>query len=238
MLLVFGYGYTMFAAGMFGLTAYLSTWVWWLPISRRFEFPVLFAALLLVVGLLAWLPARVSFWTVRTGWAGVVVAVLLSQLLWLPIEQVFGNTEGTWQATVEESKQLGGWYNEPGYNGHALAVPPDRPDIRYGLALYGHVEGRHLVSEMYDPFAYPPSGYRYEDHEVAVSMLVRCWLGTNDIRLIAIPAGDADLTRALQVHPDWFIDVGELPQAGWKIVGVTVRPVPAAECQAARSASP
>src|SRR5207302_6266005 len=29
-----------------------------------------------------------------------------------------------------------------------------RPDITYGLALYGHVEGRHLVSEMYDPFAY------------------------------------------------------------------------------------
>src|SRR5437773_11087600 len=102
MLLVFGYGYTMFAAGMFGLTAYLSTWVWWLPISRRFEFPVLFAALLLVVGLLAWLPARVSFWTVRTGWAGVVVAVLLSQLLWLPIEHGLVNTDGLWYVNVED----------------------------------------------------------------------------------------------------------------------------------------
>lgn len=181
--------------------------------------------------------AHRHFWA----WTATLAAVAaVPRLLYM---FVFSNPEnpgpyGDGQATVEESKQLGGWYNEPGYNRHALAVPPDRPDITYGLALYGHVEGRHLVSEMYDPFAYLPSGYRYEDHEVAVSMLVRCWLGTNDIRLIAIPAGDADLTRALQVHPDWFIDVGELPQAGWKIVGVTVRPVPAAECQAARSASP
>ena len=76
MLLVFGFGYAMFATGMFGLTAFLSTWVWWLPISRRFEFPVLFAALLLVVGVLRWLPDRFRFWTARAGWTAVVVGVL------------------------------------------------------------------------------------------------------------------------------------------------------------------
>ena len=237
MLLVFGFGYAMFATGMFGLTAFLSTWVWWLPISRRFEFPVLFAALLLVVGVLRWLPDRFRFWTARAGWTAVVVGVLASQLLWLPIQEVFGNTDATWRATVAESRQLGEWYNQPGIQGHALGVPADRPDITYGLAVYGHVAGRHLVSEMYGPFAYLPSSYRYEDHQSVVSTLVQCWLGENDIRLLAIQRSDPDLALTQQLHPDWFVDVGDLPQAGWKVVTVTVSPLPAAQCEAARSAS-
>jgi hypothetical protein len=222
MLLVFGFGYCAFATGMFGLTAYLSTWVWWVPISRRFEFPVLFVAVLLVAGLLAWLPPRLSFWSVRTGWAVVVVALVVSQLLWLPIYQVFGNTESTWHATVADGKQLGAWYNQAPYAGHALAVPPDRPEITYALAMYGHVEGKHLVSEMYDPFAYLPSGYRYADHPQDVSARVQCWLQGNDIRLIAIPQGDANLALAMQLHPEWFVDVGVMTEAGWKVEGVSI----------------
>ena len=236
MFLVFGFGYWVFVAGMFAFTAYLSTWVWWLPISRRFEFPLVFASVLLVVGLMVWLPRRLQFWSVRTAWVAVAVALLMCQLLWLPIQNVFGNTEATWQATVSEGKQLGAWYNEPPYAGHALAVPSDRPDMTYVLALYGHVEGKHLVSEMYDPFAYLPSGYRYTDHEATVSMLVQCWLSSVDIHLIAFQQSDANLNLGVRLHPEWFTDVGSLQQAGWKVEGVSVPQPTAAECQAARPA--
>jgi hypothetical protein len=237
MLLTFGFGYWVFVAGMFGFTAFLSTWVWWLPISRRFEFPVVFAAVLLVVGLLVWLPRRLWFWSVRTGWVAVVAAVLLSQLLWLPIQNVFGNTEAAWLSTVAEGKQLGAWYNEPAYAGHALAVPPDRPDMTYVLALYGHVEGKHLVSEMYDPFAYLPSGYRVAGHPSTVSTLVQCWLGADDIHLIALQPSDANLGLVVHLHPEWFTVVGHLTQAGWDIVGVNIVKPTAADCLAAKSAS-
>jgi hypothetical protein len=220
MLLVFGFGYVMFVTGMFGLTAYLSTWVWWLPISRRFEFPILFGAVLLAVVLLVWLPGRSRFWSVRLGWAGVVVGVVVSQLLWLPIQQVFGNTEPAWKATVANSEELGRLYNQPGYAGHALAVPPDRPDITYGLAMYGHVEGKHLVSEMYDPLAYLPAGYGYEDHMPAISSQVQCWLSANDIRLIAVATSDTNLEKVVGYTPDWFTQIAVLEGAGWEVYAV------------------
>src|SRR5260370_18821643 len=75
MLLTFGFGYWVFVAGMFGFTAYLSTWVWWLPISRRFEFPVLFAALLVVVAALNWAPRSFANVPIPLDW--IAWAVLL-----------------------------------------------------------------------------------------------------------------------------------------------------------------
>ena len=70
--------------------------------------------------------AHRHFWA----WTATLAAVAaVPRLLYM---FVFSNPEnpgpyGDGQATVEESKQLGGWYNEPGYNGHALAVPPRPP---------------------------------------------------------------------------------------------------------------
>ena len=98
------------------------------------------------------------------GWAVLVLCVLARSWHGFPIGQVFGPTEANWHATLAASRQLGGWYNQPPYAGHALAVPSDRPDVTYGLARFGGVEGKHLVSEMYDPFYYLPSGYGYQDH--------------------------------------------------------------------------
>jgi len=236
MLLSFGYGYVVFVAGMFGFTAFLSTWVWWMPISRRFEFPVVFAAVLVVVAALHWAPRRLRT-SIPVGWVAVAAILVASQLLWLPIATVFGPTEATWQQTLAESRQLGAWYNESPYAGHALAVPADRPDITYGLARYGGVEGKHLVSEMYDPFAYLPSGYRYADHEQVVNTLVECWLADTDTRLIAIPNGNDNYAFMLASNPSWFVHVGSMSAAGWTVEGVDApRPNPA-ECRAARSAS-
>jgi len=236
MLLTFGYGYVVFVAGMFGFTAFLSTWVWWMPISRRFEFPVVFAAVLVVVAALHWAPRRLGT-SIPVGWVAVAAILVASQLLWLPIATVFGPTEATWQQTLAESRQLGAWYNQSPYAGHALAVPADRPDITYGLARYGGVEGKHLVSEMYDPFAYLPSGYRYADHEQVVNTLVECWLADTDTRLIAIPNGNDNYAFMLASNPSWFVQVGSMSAAGWTVEGVDApRPSPA-ECRAARSAS-
>ena len=236
MLLTFGYGYVVFVAGMFGFTAFLSTWVWWMPISRRFEFPVVFAAVLVVVAALHWAPRRLGS-SIPAGWVAVAAILVASQLLWLPIATVFGPTEATWQQTLAESRQLGAWYNESPYAGHALAVPADRPDITYGLVRYGGVEGKHLVSEMYDPFAYLPSGYSYADHEQVVNTLVECWLADTDTRLIAIPNGNDNYAFMLASNPSWFVPLGSMSAAGWTVEGVDApRPSPA-ECRAARSAS-
>ncbi len=237
MLLTFGFGYWVFVAGMLGFTAYLASWVWWMPITRVFAFPYVFAGVLLAAALLWWLPRRFGKRILLAGWTGLVLALLAAQLVWIPIAQVFGPSEGPWLVVKSESVQLGAWYNQTPYAGHALAVPQYRPDITYGLARFGGVEGKHLVSEMYDPFSYLPSGYRFEDHQSTVSTLVECWLSAADIRMIAIPQNDPNYALLQQLNPTWFVRLGFLDEAGWTVMGVSAPRPTASECKAARSAT-
>jgi dolichyl-phosphate-mannose-protein mannosyltransferase len=237
MFLTFGFGYWVFVTGMLGFTSYLASWVWWMPITRVFAYPYVFAGVLVAIVLFWWVPRRYGTRALPFAWTGLVAVLLATQLVWIPIQEVFGPSEVDWLAVKSESMQLGAWYNQPPYQGHALAVPPDRPEITYGLARYGGVEGKHLVSEMYDPFAYLPSGYKYEDHAAAVSTLVQCWLSENDIRLIAIPQNDPDLAQVQQLNPGWFVKLGSLDEATWSIEGVSVPRPSEAECRAARSAT-
>jgi hypothetical protein len=237
MLLTFGFGYWVFITGTYGLTAALSGWQWWIPLSRRFEFPLVFAGTLLVVALLWWAPKRLGKRVVRAGWVGVGVIVLVSQLAWIPIFNAFGPTEAAWQASLADSRQLGAWYQQAPYSGHGLAVPGDHPEITYGLARFGGVEGSHLVSEMYDPFAYLRSGYSYADHPQVVSTLVTCWLSDTDTRMIAITSRNANYQQMLAYNPGWFVHIGTLNWLGWEINGVNAPRPSAADCEAARSAS-
>ena len=238
MLLTYGFGYWVFVAGTLGFTSYLASWVWWMPITRVFAFPYVFAGALLAVVLLWLMPRRFGKRAIPVGWTALVTALLVAQLAWIPIAQVFGPTEANWQATLAASRQLGAWYNQAPYQGHALAVPPDRPDVTYGLARYGGVEGKHLVSEMYDPFFYLPGGYTYQEHQQVVNTLVECWLAKTDTRLIAMPPNNQnyDLMRAL--NPDWFVQLGTMSETKWLIFGVSAPSPAQAVCeQASRTAA-
>jgi hypothetical protein len=236
MLLTFGFGYWVFVAGMLGFTSYLASWVWWMPITRVFAFPYVFAGVLVAVVLLWWAPRRYGRRAVVFGWAALVACLLVAQLAWIPIAQVFGPTEANWHSTLAASRQLGSWYNQPPFVGHQLAVPPDRPDVTYGLARFGGVEGKHLVSEMYDPFYYLPSGYTYQDHQQVVSTLVQCWLAKTDTRLMAMPANNANYALMRELNPDWFTQLGTMGETQWLIYGVSApHPTPASCEEASRT---
>src|SRR5207245_2506557 len=237
MLLTFGFGYWVFITGTYGLTAALSGWQWWIPLTRRFEFPLLFAAVLLAVCALWWAPRRFGRKALPVAWTVTATTLITAQLAWVPIADAFGPTENPWRAAMADSRQLGAWYSEPLYAGHALAVPNDRPDITYALARFGGVEGKHLVSEMYDPFAYLPSGYRYEDHQSTVSTLVQCWLSERDVALIAVPDTDVNLRRVVELNPTWFTHAGFMAEAKWDVESVSIPRPTSSECEAARSAS-
>ena len=238
MLLTFGFGYWVFVAGTLGFTSYLASWVWWMPITRVFAFPYVFGGALLAIVLLWWAPGRFGNRALPVGWAAIVGALLVSQLAWLPIAQVFGPTEANWHATLAASRQLGAWYSEAPYQGHALSVPSDRPDVTYGLARYGRVEGRHLVSEMYDPFYYLPGGYKYEEHQGTVNTLMRCWFDKTDTRLIAMPEANRNYELMREYNPDWFVLLGTMTETRWRVYGVSVPHPTLAACEeASRTAS-
>jgi hypothetical protein len=238
MLLTFGFGYWVFVTGMLGFTSYLASWVWWMPITRVFAFPYAFAGVLFVVLLLWWAPRRYGRRALPVGWTAVIVALVVAQLAWIPIAQIFGPTESEWQATLASSRQLGAWYNQPPYQGHAIAVPPDRPDVTYALARFGGVEGKHLVSEMYDPFAYLPSGYAYADHRATVTLLVQCWLDETDTRVIAMSPLNTNYEEMRQQNPGWFVQLGTLTDPIWLVYAVSVPHPTAQACEeASRTAS-
>jgi len=237
MLLTFGFGYWVFITGTYGLTAALSGWQWWIPLSRRFEFPLLFAAVLLVVLALRWAPRRFGKKVVAAGWTMAATTLVGAQLAWLPIAGAFGPTEAPWRASMADSRQLGAWYNQPAYAGHALAVPADRPDITYGLARFGGVEGKHLVSEMYDPFSYLPAGHTFADNQTTVSTLVACWLADTDTRMIAFRNDNDDYALLIDYNPSWFVRLGSMTATGWTVVGVNAPRPSAADCRAARGRS-
>lgn len=238
MLLAFGFGYWVFVAGMLGFTSYLASWVWWMPITRVFAFPYAFAAVLLAVGLLWWVPRRYGRRAAPIGWAAIGATVLITQLAWIPIGQIFGPTESEWKATLASSIQLGTWYNQPLTRGHALAVPPDRPDVTYALARFGGVAGKHLVSEMYDPFFYLPARYAYADHKATVNTLMQCWLDRTDTRLIAVPPLNENYALLRQYNPEWFGQLGTMSDPNWLVYTVSVPHPTQQTCEeASRTAS-
>ncbi len=209
-----------------------------MPITRVFAFPYVFAGVLVVVLLFRWTSRRMGRMSIPLGWAAVGGLVIVSQLIWLPIAQVFGPTETEWHATLAASRQLGAWYNRPPYQGHSIAVPPDRPDVTYGLARFGGVAGKHLVSEMYDPFAYLPAGYKYEEHQDTVNTLLECWLAKTDTRLMALPPDNTNYVLMREYNPVWFAQLGTMDNTGWLIYGVSApNPTRAACEEAARATS-
>jgi hypothetical protein len=237
MLLTFGFGYWVFVTGMFDFTSYLASWEWWMPLSRLFEFPYVFAGILLAVALLSWAPRRYGKRAVRWGWGVLAAALVVCQLAWIPIANAFGPSEAEWRSVEAESVLLGGWYNTAPYAGHSFAIPADRPEITYALVRFGGVEGKSLISEMYDPFAYVRPGYRYQDHQSTVNTLLQCWLRDTDVSMIAIADNDPNLLLAEQLNPSWFQRIGSMSDARWNIDAVSVPTPRAADCEAARSAA-
>jgi hypothetical protein len=54
--------------------------------------------------------------------------------------------------------------------------------------------------------------------------------------MIAVRENDTNLALAQQLNPSWFVTIGFMEEAQWKIAGVSVPQPSAAECRAARSA--
>jgi hypothetical protein len=232
MLLSFGFGYLVFTAGMLGFTAYLKSWEPWFWMERFFVFPYEFAALLAAVGLFWLLPRRFGRRVLPAAWAVALLALLALQLEWAPILSMYSGTASTWNDAMVAGRQLGAIHAQPEFRNANIAMPPGEADVTYTLAHYGGVDGKYLVSELYDPFYYLP-GYAYADHRDTAGTLLRCWLTKTDVKLLVIDEAHQDYRLFVKDHPDWFRQVGSGLAHSWDVEAVQV-PVPSAsECSAA-----
>jgi len=238
MYLAFGFGEWVFVAGMLGFTAYLASWVWWMPITRVFAYSYDFTAVLVVLLLFKLVPRWLGPRSIPAAWIAIGIGAVAVQLAWIPIWDVFGPTDAAWQEAVVAGERLGTLYNStPGVAGGALNVPDDRPDLTYTMARYGNVSGQDLVSQLYDPFYYLPTGYSYAAHPDIAGPLLQCWLDTTDTRLWAVPLTSPNYNQFIADHPAWFSSLGDLTDAGWTLWRVQVpKPAPGFCEEAARAA--
>ncbi len=237
MLLTFGFGYWVFTAGMLGFTAYLKSWEEWFWMIRFFAFPYEFAAVLGAVALFVLAPRYLGRTVLKVAWIVTAVALLAVQLEWSPILSMYGRTEPVWSQAVAAGRYLGEVYHGPAYEGGVLNLPSSNPDVTYTLAQYGKVEGKHVVGQLYDPFYYLPSGYKYADHRVVAGTLLQCWLTKTQTRLFVVDRYSDNYLNFVNDHPAWFKAVGTVPRFGWEVLEVEVpQPTPADCRQAERSA--
>jgi len=236
LLLTFGFGYWVFITGMLGFTAYTQGWVSWMWMTRFFVFPYDFAATVVAIGLFSLLPRWAGRAALAPATAVAAACLLAAQVAWLPIQALYSGTSATWATTVSAGERIGAAYHRPGIEGGALALPPDHPNLTYTLAQYGHVPGRHLVSELYDPFYYLPLGTTYRDHPAAVSTLLQCWLDRTGTTLIAVDQRNANYVRFATDHPGWLAPAGQVPEYEWTLYRVRVPDIPAADCRSASRA--
>jgi len=236
MFLTFGFGYLVFTGGFLGFTAYIKSWESWFWMERFFVFPYEFAAVLGAILLFIVLPRLLGSRAILLAWALTAVSLLAVQLEWPPIMAEYNLTRTTWQETLTAGFALGSIYNQPGYQGTIISLPNGDPALTYVLARFDRVDGKYLMSQLYDPFYYLP-GYTYADHRETAGVLMQCWLTTTRTRLFVIDPQNLGYVEFVQDHPEWFRKVGDLAPYQW-IVEDTQIPLPsAADCtQASRSA--
>jgi hypothetical protein len=231
LLLTFGFGYWVFVAGMLGFTAYLKSWVGWDWVTRYFVFPYDFAAILASIGLFHLLPRALGSRYLAPAVAVAAAALIAVQAVWPWIQTEYNGTFTTWDTTVAVGEHIGAVYQRPGIAGGMFAVPADHPNLTYTLAQYGRLPGRHLLSELYDPFYYLPAGTTYADHRADVGTLLQCWLSQTRTTMLAVDDQRRDYRLYTADHPEWFTPEGTVPQYGWTLYRVQVPEVPAADCR-------
>jgi hypothetical protein len=225
---------------VFGLTAFITEWYPWRWMMWILAFPYDFAALLVAIGLFVMLPRFVD---VGRGirpltWLTAGIALAGVQLTWIPIETAYTITASMWNNDVATGRYIASIFSQPEYRGGVLNLPPpDHPAVTYALVHYGGLEGRHFISQLYDPFYYLPAGYHYVDHPATAGTLLQCWLSSTHTSIFVIPDDRADYRAYSADHPNWFGMVGRVSAYGWTIEAVHV-PAPSVQicAQAAQNA--
>jgi hypothetical protein len=236
LLLTFGFGYTALSLATY--LRYATEWK-----ERRFEFPLDFAAILVAIFLVKWLPERRVRLRPLT-YAAFTAALLALQALWVPIQSAYNATEPLFRYEVGLGRAIGQVYNRPEYRGAVLNMPGDEPTLLYVMVRDEGFPGGKVTSQFYDPFYYLPAGYDYTDHPQVVGPLLQCWLARTQTRLLLLsPPGPLsgsvpEYKAFIADHPGWFQDTGAQLGNGWSLVAVDV-PVPsAADCAGAARAAP
>ena len=230
LLLCYGFGSSGFVLGLLAFTPFISSWSGWVWRMRLFSFSLEFVAILAAVAIVTVLDRYLGQGRRFAVWGTAAVALVATQLSWIPIQSAYAQTEPTWHESLSSGQYLARLYREPAHHWGKLNIPADQPTLTYTLARFGGVRGADLVGQLYDPFYDQPAGYRYEDHPLTASRLMACWLSSTNTSVFVVPQSNRNYMAFLAANAADFSEIGRLSERGWLVESITSPAAVAATC--------
>jgi hypothetical protein len=194
-----------FIGGFMGLSHYLKGFEPWFWYIRFFEFPYVFAGILVSLGLFYWVGKKVKVLGKMPGqlilWLPIVIIAIACQLIfWPPIMARYDKTKPIWRRT----KSWAGLVIKE-YQGGTISFPGGYPGIFYWLVYNHGVEGKNVQAQMWDPFFYmegDPFSNWGENRPVVLN-----WLKEDDIRYIITESREERYGKLVKQEPELFEQV-------------------------------
>jgi hypothetical protein len=181
---LFGFGNILFIGFVIGFGDYIKGYITRFWVDRFFNWPYLFTAILIIIGLFYYLPKlsqKLAPVFYVFSWGLVVLGLTVSQFIWKPINFFMQpvadiyNSEKRWSTEIASA-----------YKGGTVLLPEDRPFITYFLVHDFGISGKNMEGQMFDPFFYFPDKENIFNNWGEDRIIILSWLKKDDIRLIAL----------------------------------------------------
>lgn len=194
-----------FIGMVFGFGAYIHGFFDRFWVDRLLAFPYFFLGFLVIWFWGGWMMEKLKkgkaiMGTVALIWTVALIAV--SQLAWGKIRYFHEIAQRGDAVEIERANALAALL-PPDSTGKILFLE-DRPGLTYWLAVDHAIEGKRLVSQMYDPYFYAPAGEPLEEtHEKMLT-----WLKDEGVRYL-FQNNKSEYWRLIEGYPDVFTYLGE-----------------------------
>ncbi len=148
-----GLGNWLFLGLTFGFSEYIKSWADYVWVVRFMLYPYTFLCIAFSAFLFYYIPTKIKLLNNIFGTLLSCIVLLgaigATQLAWPEIFKYYNPTQPTWENVKVVSKDL-----IQDYKGGGLLMIEGNPDITYALVHEEGVQGKDLVSQMYDPYYY------------------------------------------------------------------------------------
>lgn len=202
LLFLFGFGNIIFIGFMLGFTAYIKGYFGRFWLDRLYNWPYLFAAILILIFLFYGLPKKLPIINkLKLNWGFLLLGILVSQIIWRPID--FYMKSQNIQGINDGEKEIAGKIAKS-YKGGVILMPEDRPAITYFLVHDFKIEGKNMIGQMFDPFFYfKDKSHPFSNWEENRKIVFN-WLKKEKIRLIALTVNKETYMGLIEREPFLF----------------------------------
>lgn len=213
-----GLGHWLFLGLTFGVSNYIKSWADYVWVVRFMLYPYTFLGIAAAVFFFSTIKERLNGAVKHTYTflaIGLFIAITAStHLAWQEINKYYEPTNATWTNVKELSAKL-----IAPYNGGKILMIEGNPDITYALVHYHNIQGKDLVSQMYDPYYYfeeqkvdPYANwnaeYEYSEDGLTYRQTVLNFLKENDIKYIITYASRERYLKLFDLESQYFEPTG------------------------------